>query len=124
MLLKLRDELGSPQAVKDGTGTEKPYPSNIVRKLAIRNLLRGYILHMPTGQAVARVMGAPVLSGQTLLNSLPASQRTALSAGGFADRTPLWFYILAEAGSHLGSNGARLGPVGSRIRRGDALERG
>lgn len=115
MVFKLRDELGNPLSVKDPNGADIPYPSNIVKKLAIRNLLRGYILHLPTGQALARLMGAPVLSGSALLNSLPANQQAAISAGGFADRTPLWFYILAEAGSHLGSNGSRLGPVGSRI---------
>ena len=29
--------------------------------------------------------------------------------------TPLWFYILAEAGIPGGPNGAHMGPVGSRI---------
>jgi hypothetical protein len=107
MVFALRDELGNP------IPGDTPFATNITKNLAIRNLLRGYILHMPTGQAVARLMGAPVLSGRTLLNALPASQRAA--ATPFADRMPLWFYILAEAGSHLGTGGARLGPVGSRI---------
>jgi nucleoid-associated protein YgaU len=42
-----------------------------------------------------------------------ADQVAALEAGGFASRTPLWFYILAEASHHHG--GARLGPVGSTL---------
>lgn len=33
----------------------------------------------------------------------------------FADRTPLWFYVLAEAGDPNGSNGRHLGKLGSRI---------
>jgi len=41
-------------------------------RLAVRNLLRGYLLRMPTGQA---------------------DQVQALQDGGFLERTPLWFYI-------------------------------
>jgi nucleoid-associated protein YgaU len=39
-------------------------------------------------------------------------QVDALMAGGFRDRTPLWFYILAEAKHH---GGERLGPLGSLL---------
>ena len=39
-------------------------------------------------------------------------QVQALRAGGFSQRTPLWYYVLAEARHHGGS---RLGPVGSTI---------
>lgn len=77
--------------------------------LAERNLLRGYVFGLPTGQAVARLIGAPVLSGQALLNALPPGQRAA--AATFKDASPLWFYVLAEAGA----NGGKLGVVGSTI---------
>ncbi len=41
--------------------------------------------------------------------------RPPVEAAGFFDRTPLWFYILAEAGDAAGPKGHHLGPVGSRI---------
>jgi hypothetical protein len=77
--------------------------------LAERNLLRGYLFGLPTGQAVARQIGAPVLEGTALLDTLPAGQRAA--AEPFQNATPLWFYILAEAGAA----GGKLGVVGSTI---------
>jgi hypothetical protein len=41
-----------------------------------------------------------------------SGQASALRAGGFLDRTPLWFYVLAEAAA---AGGHRMGPVGSTI---------
>ena len=80
-------------------------------RLAVRNLLRGYRLRIPTGQAIAQHLGLPVLTASEL-NSAAGSQQQidALTNGGFLNRTPLWFYILAEAKHHGGN---RLGPVGS-----------
>jgi len=69
------------------------------RSLAQRNLLRGKMLGLPSGQAVARRMGAQVLTPDEL--KLPG------------DATPLWPYVLGEA-DKLGG-GQRLGPVGGRI---------
>ncbi len=82
-------------------------------RLAVRNLLRGYLLRMPTGQAVARALGLEPLT-PTELEAAASSppQVEALRSGGFVDRTPLWYYVLAEA--TLGG-GQRLGPVGSTI---------
>ena len=77
--------------------------------LAERNLLRGYVFGLPTGQAVAQGIGAPALKGEALLDALPPGQRDA--AEMFKDASPLWFYILAEAGA----NGGKLGVVGSTI---------
>lgn len=77
--------------------------------LAERNLLRGYLFGLPTGQAVARQIGAPVLEGNALIATLPPVQRSA--AEPFKDASPLWFYILAEAGAA----GGKLGVVGSTI---------
>ena len=80
-------------------------------RLAVRNLLRGYRLRMPTGQAVAKHMGLPVLSAAQLkAAAISDDQRDKLTP--FLRRTPLWYYILAEAKHHGGN---RLGPVGGTI---------
>jgi len=96
-------EDGLPAALKD-----------ILKRLAVRNLLRGYRLRLPTGQAVADAFGLPVLSKDDILAVAASSdQYNAIEAGGFDSRTPLWFYVLAEARHFHG--GERLGPVGSTI---------
>jgi hypothetical protein len=90
-------------------------------RLAVRNLLRGYLLRMPTGQAVAealrqRLLGVrdvPVLTPQQIEATAGSDQVRALRDGEFLDRTPLWYYVLAEAKAL--SRGRRLGPVGSTI---------
>src|ERR687898_1299475 len=81
--------------------------------LAVRNLLRGYGLRMPTGQAMADRLGLPVLSAAQL-EAAAASERQAsvLKASGFLERTPLWYYLLAESKHH---GGQRLGPVASTL---------
>lgn len=108
-LFELRDELG------------KPLPDNEMR-LAVRNLLRGYRLRMPTGQAAAKAAQAkvqsawqiPTLTPEQISNDAASDERKrALEQGGFSSRTPLWYYLLAEA-SVLGG-GQRLGPLGSTI---------
>jgi Animal haem peroxidase len=87
--------------------------------LAIRNLLRGYILRLPTGQAVAKAMAAqgivPLTPKQITLvaQEISDAQYKVLEGTGFLTRTPLWFYILAEAAFY--SRGHHLGPVGSTI---------
>ena len=82
-------------------------------RLAVRNLLRGYGLRMPTGQAVARRLGLPVLTASQLEAAAASPQQAqVLRAGGFLGRTPLWYYLLAEAKHH---GGHRLGPVGSTL---------
>jgi hypothetical protein len=80
--------------------------------LATIDLLKAFILRLPTGEAVARRLGEPELSRNDLLKAVSKDQAKALSKDSFAGRTPLWFYILAEA--QLWGTG-RLGPVGSRI---------
>ena len=92
-------------------------------RLAVRNLLRGYLLRLPTGQAVARALGQrlqgerniPVLTEQQIRGAAANdAQVQVLQDDGFLQRkTPLWYYILAEAASLEG--GQRLGPVGSTI---------
>ncbi len=103
--------------------------------LAERNLKRGKVLGLPTGQDVARAMGVPeeliISSGNpdfpfsigtaykrldgTDDESVPviAEDLRARLTAVFADNTPLWYYILKEA--ELIEQGQRLGPVGGRI---------
>lgn len=92
----------------------------ILKRLAVRNLLRGYRLAIPTGQAVARSLGVTPLTRAELITdtpplppTLPSPVDDALVDGGFLEDTPLWFYVLKEA--EVLGNGQRLGPVGSRI---------
>jgi len=85
----------------------------ILEHLAVRNLLRGYRLAIPTGQAVATAMGVAVLTAAELQQGNSADLNAALNAGGFLAATPLWFYILKEA--EVRANGNSLGEVGSRI---------
>ncbi len=92
-------------------------------RLAVRNLLRGYLLRLPTGQAVARILGQrlqgvrniPVLTEQQIMDAAANdAQVQVLRDAEFLQRkTPLWYYILAEAAALEG--GQRLGPVGSTI---------
>ncbi|MFG1187552.1 hypothetical protein [Xanthobacter aminoxidans] len=84
-----------------------------VEAAALRHLSRGYRLGLPSGQAVAQHLGLRPLRDDTLLAALPEAQRVA--ALPFCEATPLWFYILAEAGDPAGPAGKHLGPVGSRI---------
>ena len=104
--------------------------------LAVRNLLRGYQMRMPTGQAVARalrtklkgVRDIPVLTPQQIEENAKkfdekqaeVGQATVKQAevlqrrqGELLRRTPLWYYILAEAA--VLEDGQRLGPVGGTI---------
>jgi nucleoid-associated protein YgaU len=91
--------------------TGEPVTPPDAGRLAVRNLLRGYRLRMPTGQAVAKHLGLPVLSAAQLRETaISADQRAKLEP--FVRRTPLWYYILAEAKHH---GGQRLGPVGGTI---------
>jgi hypothetical protein len=101
------------------TGEEE---AGLARRLAVRNLLRGYLLRMPTGQAVARalkkklqgVRDIPVLGSNRIREGAASEEQVqVLEEAGFLERTPLWYYILAEA-AELGG-GQRLGPVGGTI---------
>lgn len=90
--------------------------TGLAAMLARRNLLRGYRFGLPTGQAVAAHFGEQALSGKALQAVLPQAQKKAVEP--FASRTPLWFYLLAEAGAPRdkgGADGEHLGRVGSRI---------
>jgi hypothetical protein len=80
--------------------------------LAARNLLRGKALGLPSGQAVARRIGASLLTSEEL--GLGALGLEGIE--GFEQlqaETPLWFYVLREADVRRG--GRSLGPCGAQI---------
>ncbi|MDQ3638000.1 MAG: peroxidase, partial [Actinomycetota bacterium] len=70
--------------------------------LASRDLQRGAALGLPSGEAVARMMGVEPLT----------AEECGLGAG-WAAETPLWYYVFKEA--EVRAAGAHLGPVGARI---------
>lgn len=101
---------GTDAALQNDAG--KPV-RQLLRSLAQRNLLRGYGLSVPTGQAMAAAMGVPPMSAAELQQGNSDAVNAALTAGGFVERTPLWFYVLKEA--EVRANGNSLGELGSRI---------
>jgi len=101
---------GTEDEFQDDAG--KPI-RQLLRSLAQRNLLRGYGLSVPTGQAMAAAMNVPVMSAAELQQGNTEAVNQALTAGGFIENTPLWFYVLKEA--EVRANGNSLGELGSRI---------
>jgi hypothetical protein len=78
--------------------------SNPPPSLAQRNLLRGREFNLPSGQAVATAIGAPVLADKDILigqavDSPPDPLKNIVDTAGpvFAGNCPLWTYVLAEA---------------------------
>jgi hypothetical protein len=85
-------------------------------QLAVRTLLRGAGLRLPSGQTAARGCDEQPLTAQELTtNSVgdETEQGRILGEAGLTSETPLWYYILKE--SEVRRNGNRLGPVGSYI---------
>jgi hypothetical protein len=74
--------------------------------LAQRNLLRQLTWGLPSGQDIAHAMDVPALTSGDLADI--AGVYTP-----FGKRTPLWYYVLAEA--KVAAKGLNLGPVGGRI---------
>jgi hypothetical protein len=101
---------GTDGAIQDDAG--KPI-RQLLRSLAQRNLLRGYGLSVPTGQALAAAMQVPALTAAELQQGNSAAVNQALTDGGFIEHTPLWYYVLKEA--EVRANGNSLGELGSRI---------
>jgi hypothetical protein len=128
---------GQPQlSFKIDTSLAQPLghlPPRIAKdpsSLARRNLERGAIFQLPSGQNVARAMGLPVIADQDLIigKATANSEPTPITevAPGFAGNAPLWAYILSEAqvtswnrpaNSGLAKNDIpiKLGPVGGRL---------
>jgi hypothetical protein len=71
--------------------------------LAARDLQRGQATALPSGEAVARALGAEPLT----------AHQVGLSQHGWEAETPLWYYVLREA--DIQQDGDRLGEVGGRI---------
>jgi Animal haem peroxidase len=78
--------------------------------LAVRNLLRGRSMGLPSGQSVARLMRfKPILPAE-----IAQGKDGAVAAKhNFHIESPLWYYILKEG--QIQGKGLRLGQVGSRI---------
>ncbi len=85
----------------------------LLQHLARRNLLRGFLLSVPTGQAVADAMDIKSLTPANVTHNVSSDIKDAIVAGGFDRATPLWYYILQEA--NFQHQGKFLGSVGSRI---------
>lgn len=103
--------------------------------LALRNLLRGMRMGLPSGQSVARYMGKVPIPDEDLkvgkanVDGLESNKSIVDIGHSFKDNAPLWFYVLAEA-QHIWAQAAEastgdktaknsihviLGPVGGRI---------
>jgi hypothetical protein len=100
--------------------------------LASRNLIRGWRMRLPSGQAVARAMGIQPLADSDILigkfTGTPGDIKGDVASQGgntFKGNCPLWAYVLAETEEvtvHFKTTGGdkpiktrRLGPVGGRI---------
>jgi heme peroxidase len=91
-------------------------PSEAPSQLAVRTLLRGSALKLPSGQVVARAFNEEMLSESEITQNSTGSetkQGRIILAAGLAKETPLWYYILKE--SEVRHNGNCLGPVGSHL---------
>jgi hypothetical protein len=86
-----------PQAIT-GAVDERAY-----RSLAGRDLERGLATGLPSGEAIARLLGEAPLTEEEL----------GLRMHGWRGETPLWLYVLRE--SFVRHSGDRLGEVGGRI---------
>lgn len=90
--------------------------------LPLRNMIRGTLYGLPSGQDLARALGIPedeILSAskgslvfQSINGAIPQVELDILNAK-FGESTPLFYYILMEA--WVFSNGEALGPLGSLI---------
>lgn len=91
------------------------------QSLAVRDLLRGQEVRLPTGQEVARKMadtsravpGAPLLQEQVIPALELGQQAYPIQEKAFDRQTPLLYYVLKEA--EVQNQGQRLGKVGSYI---------
>lgn len=90
-----------------------------IPSLATRNLLRGQVFLLPSGESVAKAMGR-----EDSEIDMVSDNAKAIAGSGIdlSSGTPLWFYILTEAetiGRETTSGsvdkGEGLGPVGARI---------
>jgi hypothetical protein len=105
------DLIGTPEA-KCPFARIAGHPS----QLAVRTLLRGAGLRLPSGQTAACACNQEPLTEEELTTNSVGDeivQGRILREAGLTNDTPLWYYILKE--SEVRRNGNRLGPVGSYI---------
>lgn len=107
---RLGDIIGFPHPQG---GAHAPELLKRFRPLPVRNLLRGFALRLPSGQAVAAALGLDESERLRETEIADGPHAAVLKAHGFDKETPLWYYVLKEAETKGGGN--RLGPVGSRL---------
>ena len=101
------------------------FPADL-RALAVRNLLRGLRMGLPSGQDVARALGEDEIPDERLkigkatedaAKDNPSIVKLEKVGREFEGNAPLWFYVLAEAQQQFVKNDTpiRLGPVGGRV---------
>ena len=90
-----------------GSDQQNPKPTD---SLAVRNLLRGNRMQLPSGQSVAAAIRIAPLPASEIASGPDGN---VARAQGLEHQTPLWYYILKEA--QIKGEGQHLGPVGSRI---------
>ncbi|MEO1623969.1 MAG: heme peroxidase family protein [Bacteroidota bacterium] len=88
-------------------------PGSVLAHLTQRNLLRGFLLSLPTGQSVAKAMRIFPMTDTEIQQSNPDSENQILANSGLLRRTPLWYYVLKEA--EVQQQSMRMGVVGSKI---------
>lgn len=84
----------------------------LMKHLARRNLRRGFVLSIPSGQAMAKLFGLTPLSAGEIRRDMSLNVQLVLEQGCFLQKTPLWFYILREAEINGGKS---LGLLGSAM---------
>jgi hypothetical protein len=115
---KIDTSLVNPLGSLPPSVTSADFPS-----LAERNLLRGLRMGLPSGQAVAKAIGVPVVPDEKLrvgkANEDDSKTNPLLVeiSPAFRNNAPLWYYLLAESQQVFVDNKTpiQLGPVGGRI---------
>jgi hypothetical protein len=110
---KIDTHLTPPLSTMINEGEDEPslMIKELLKHLAKRNLLRGYLLSIPTGQSLAAKLGVTKLTPEELKQGNSDAMNQALEP--FLEKTPAWFYILKE--SEVRAKGDTLGEVGSRL---------
>jgi heme peroxidase len=115
---KIDTSLVNPLGTLPASIAQAPFQS-----LAGRNLLRGWRMGLPSGQAVARHMGMTPIPddklkvGKANQDGATTNKSITTISPKFKNNAPLWFYVLAEAQQQFVTNDTpiHLGPVGGRI---------
>jgi hypothetical protein len=100
---KLIDKRLSTDLLNLPDGVVPPGTPPALRSLAVRNLRRGVVMGLPSGQSVASALQMPTLSDAEIWNSIPGGSGPA----------PLWYYFLREA--EVRASGLRLADSGAEL---------